>query len=145
MTDAIVEQAAAAAATPANGAPAPVAPAPAPKPTPPPAPTTTPANPEARRQEIMKEADYWKDGPKTAALRAEMRAIVDSNPDVPAPARPKPAEPPVGPTTLELRQREIIVKLSDRNTPEEEKQKLRIEQRALIASQDTPEEKAARA
>src|SRR5437660_7474901 len=128
MTDSVIANAAAAAETPANGAPAPVAPASKPMPAPAP-----PANPEARRQEIMKEADYWKDGPTTAALRAEMRAIVDSNPDVPAPARPKPAEPPVGPTTLELRQREIIVKLSDRNTPEEEKQKLRIEQRALIA------------
>src|SRR5438128_4729193 len=108
--DPIIEQAAAAAETPANGAPAPVAPTPAP--------TTTP---EARRQDIMLEKDYWSDGPKTRALRDEMKLIIDSNPDAPAPATVKKPEAAPLPNQTELRLAEIRNLLTDRTTPDARK------------------------
>jgi hypothetical protein len=43
---------------------------------PPPAAAPAPDPVESRRQAIMNEPEFWKDGPKTQALRNEMKSLL---------------------------------------------------------------------
>jgi hypothetical protein len=117
VSDAIIQNAQAAAETPASGPPT----------------ATAPDATEARRQEIMKEADYWKEGPKTRALRDEMRRITSAPDVVAAEDQKKAADLPerlraanANPALWDPRhkdheaaRKELLAAVADAATPEE--------------------------
>ena len=129
--DPIIENAQHAAATPANN---------------PPAPAPTAASVEARRQEIMKSPDYYKDGPTTKALRAEMsKLLASAPPDEPvAPkqeeVKPKPEAPANDARRLEITELLVLKKYKDTA----ERTALERELRQILAAQESPEEREAR-
>jgi hypothetical protein len=97
---------------------------------------------EQRRQEIMKSPDYWNDGPKTRALRDEMKRIT-SDPSVVAQQdqRKTEAEAKLSPAEQRIKKANANPALWDPKHPDHEA--ARKELREAVAAGATPEEQQA--